>query len=87
MVFLNCLALMVGLGPSCTLATAALIEFKASSGADAPRVFDSFIFLASGPGGVMLLLAPSECQSQAVGQQTRVSFPGAAHAIDLPPPT
>jgi len=69
------------------LATAALIELKASSGADAPRVFDSFFFLASGPGGVMLLLAPPECQSQAVGQQTSVSFPGAAHAIDLPPPT
>merc|ERR1712050_404412 len=52
------------------LATAALIEFKVTSGADAPRVFDSFFFLASGLGGVMLLLAPPEGQSQAVGQQT-----------------
>jgi len=53
------------------LATAALIEFKASSEADAHKVFDYF-FLASGPGGVMLLQAPPECQSQAVGQQTSV---------------
>jgi len=53
------------------LATAALIEFKATSEADAHKVFDYF-FLASGPGGVMLLQAPPECQSQAVGQQTSV---------------
>jgi len=54
------------------LATAALIEFKASSEADAQKVFGSFFFLASGPGGVMLLQAPPECQSQAVGQRTSV---------------
>merc|ERR1711862_313669 len=61
---------MVGLGPSCTWATAALIEIKPSSGLGLEVPCCCWHLRAPEPGG-------------GVRQQTNVSFPDAAQSVQV----